>query len=73
MPLRHAFQSDLAVLSLGLAAVLTGIGILVVRLKAVLERLPLHERFTARLPIVSAALVTLVGIVLIVRALQGQY
>ncbi len=59
--------------SLGLAAVLTGIGILVVRLRHVVDRLPLHERFTSRLPIVSAGLVTLVGSLIIVRALHGQF
>ena len=59
--------------SLGLAAVLTGIGLLVVRLRHVLDRLPLHSRATASLPILSAALVTVVGIALIVRALNGQF
>jgi nickel/cobalt exporter len=59
--------------SLGLAAVLTGIGVLVVRMRGVLDRLPLHERVTARLPLLSAALVTLVGVVLIVRAVRGQF
>lgn len=59
--------------SLGLALVLTAIGLLVVRLRSVLERLPLHERVTSRLPILSAALVTFVGLVLIFRALHGQF
>jgi ABC-type nickel/cobalt efflux system permease component RcnA len=58
--------------SLGLASVLTGIGILVVRLKGLLNRLPSHERLTSRLPALSAALVTLVGLCLVVRALHGQ-
>jgi nickel/cobalt transporter (NicO) family protein len=63
----------IAAFSLGLAAVLTGIGLLVVHLRHVLDRLPLHDRVTARLPILSAALVTLVGVALIVRALHGQF
>jgi nickel/cobalt exporter len=71
---RIAFGMALiAAFSLGLAAVLTGIGLLVVHLRHVLDRLPLHDRVTARLPILSAALVTLVGVALIVRALHGQF
>ena len=63
----------IAAFSLGLASVLTGIGLLVVRLRHVLERLLLNERFTSRLPVLSAALVTLVGLLLIFRALHGQF
>ena len=59
--------------SLGLAIVLTGLGLLVVRLRTVLDRLPLHPRAIAALPILSAALVTVVGVALIARALGGQY
>jgi ABC-type nickel/cobalt efflux system permease component RcnA len=57
--------------SLGLAAVLTAIGILVVKARGLLERLPRSARrgrLMARLPVVSAAIVTAIGLVLVVRA-----
>jgi ABC-type nickel/cobalt efflux system permease component RcnA len=57
--------------SLGLATVLTAIGILVVKARGLLDRLPRSEhrgRLLARLPVVSAAIVTVIGLVLVVRA-----
>lgn len=58
--------------SVGLAAVLTGIGLLVVRGRRMLERTPLRSRLSVQLPIVSAALVALVGLLLVVRAVSGR-
>ncbi len=54
--------------SLGLATVLTGIGMLVVYARGFLERLPVEGRLVARLPVVSAALVTVIGLVLVLKA-----
>jgi len=58
--------------SLGLACVLTGIGILVVRISGSLQRKSSHGHLTLRLQALSAALVTLVGVCLVMRALNGQ-
>jgi nickel/cobalt exporter len=58
--------------SLGLAAVLTGIGLLVVRVRRVVERLPFSGKFAARLPVLSAALVTSIGLALVFRAFSGS-
>src|SRR5581483_9318026 len=57
--------------SLGLATVLTGIGLLVVYARGFLERLPMSGRVMTRLPILSAAVVTVIGLVLVVRAVSG--
>jgi ABC-type nickel/cobalt efflux system permease component RcnA len=51
--------------SLGLAATLTGLGILVVRA----ARVPLPPRFVNLVPALSAALIVVVGIVMTVKAL----
>jgi nickel/cobalt exporter len=59
--------------SLGLAAVLTGIGLLVVRAREFMMRLPMNGRLVSQLPVVSAALVTLIGLVLILKAATGKY
>ncbi|HLK56819.1 MAG TPA: hypothetical protein VKU00_09655 [Chthonomonadaceae bacterium] len=71
---RVAFGLTLIVaFSLGLAAVLTVIGLLVVRARGLLERMPISGGFVSRLPVVSAGLVTLIGFVLLFRALQGNF
>jgi len=54
--------------SLGLASVLVAIGLLVVWARGWMDRLPSGNAFLQRLPIASAAAITLVGVVLIVRA-----
>lgn len=71
---RIAFgMTMIAAFSLGLAAVLTIIGILVVRARGWLEVLPLAGALTTRLPVVSAAIVTALGFVLLVRACNGSF
>jgi len=57
--------------SLGLAVVLTGIGLMVVRMGSVLERLPRKARLISHLPMVSAATILLTGVVFMVRAYYG--
>jgi nickel/cobalt exporter len=71
---RIAFGMTMIVaFSLGLASVLTIIGILVVRARGWLERLPLTGALTTRLPVISAAIVTCLGLVLLVRACNGGF
>lgn len=55
--------------SLGLAAVLITIGILVVSAKSLIDRFEQAGRMAAWLQIVSPALVTLLGFVIMTRAL----
>jgi ABC-type nickel/cobalt efflux system permease component RcnA len=50
------------IFSLGLASVLTIIGILFVHAGRLLERLPLNGRLTRVLPIVSSVFVTIAGL-----------
>ena len=59
--------------SFGLATVLTGLGLLIVHTRGFFERMPRSVPLFARLPVFSAAVVTMVGIVLIVRALHGSF
>jgi ABC-type nickel/cobalt efflux system permease component RcnA len=56
--------------SFGLAAVLVAIGLLVVYARQWLDHLPSGGSLLRRLPIASAALITLIGIGLIVRAVE---
>ena len=57
--------------SIGLAGVLTGIGLIMVYAGRFLERLPVrHTRLTTRLlPMASATFITLAGLVITYRAL----
>jgi nickel/cobalt exporter len=55
--------------SVGLAAVLTGIGIVLVYARGVVERLPLDGRFARYAPVASAVVISLVGIAVVVEAL----
>ena len=58
--------------SLGLASVLVGIGLLVVSARRFADRIPAGGPFLQRLPIVSAAAITLIGLMLVIRAVtQG--
>lgn len=61
----------IVVFSLGLASVLTGIGLVLVYAGRFLERLPLrHNAITNRLlPAASAAFITIAGVIITVRAL----
>lgn len=47
--------------SVGLASVLTAIGILMVHAQRLFDRLPIGGTFTTALPVVSAVLITLAG------------
>lgn len=57
--------------SIGLAGVLTGIGLVMVYAGRLLERLPIrHTAMTTRLlPMASAAFITVAGLLITVRAL----
>lgn len=52
----------IAVFSMGLAVVLVAIGVLVVRAERVLDRLMPSRRRLAWLPVISAVVVTIIGI-----------
>jgi nickel/cobalt exporter len=54
--------------SLGLAAVLVAIGLMVVWARELLDKLPSSGKLFRRVPVASAAMITLIGVVLIVRA-----
>jgi nickel/cobalt transporter (NicO) family protein len=57
--------------SLGLAGVLTGIGLLFLYARRLMERLPLGGRLAAAVPVASAAVIVCLGVVLTARALPG--
>jgi ABC-type nickel/cobalt efflux system permease component RcnA len=58
--------------SLGLAAVLIAIGILMVKARPIMDRFTGQGRFTALwLPLLSAVLVTLLGAAMLVKAAPG--
>lgn len=59
-----------AAFSIGLAAALTGVGLLVIKARGFAER-RLNARTSAALPVASAALILLFGLVLTVRAIPG--
>lgn len=58
--------------SLGLAAALTGIGLILVYAKQWFERLPLEVPTSRMFPVASAALITLIGIGITAQALLVQ-
>ena len=55
--------------SIGLAAVLTGIGMLLVYARRLFERFPTDGRLLRALPVASAAIVTLAGLGITLQAL----
>ncbi|NJN19872.1 MAG: hypothetical protein HC822_28370 [Oscillochloris sp.] len=57
--------------SIGLAAVLTLIGVLLVRARSLFERLPIDGRVTRVIPLLSAAVVTVAGIGITLQAVLG--
>ncbi len=59
--------------SLGLAVVLTLLGLLMMRARNLLERLPARGRLMAGVSVLSAGVVTIVGVALFVRALSGKF
>lgn len=58
--------------SAGLAAVLVLIGVLVVHAARLLDRLSPRREHLAALPVISAAIVTIIGVVVTVQALRGE-
>ena len=62
----------IVIFSLGLASVLTGLGITVVRGSAVVARSGKFERIVAEGPFISAALISLVGAIMIGQGLVAQ-
>ena len=69
---RVAFGLALIVaFSVGLAAVLIGIGAMFVTARRLFDRAPVGGRLTSGLGLVSAAIVTLFGIALAVRSIVG--
>ena len=67
---RVAFGLALIVgFSVGLASVLTAIGIVLVYARGLLERLPLDGRFARYAPVASALVISLAGIAVVVEAL----
>jgi ABC-type nickel/cobalt efflux system permease component RcnA len=67
---RVAFGLALIVaFSIGLAAVLTGIGIVLVYARGLVDRLPLDGRFARYAPVASAVVISLAGIAVVVEAL----
>jgi nickel/cobalt exporter len=59
--------------SMGLAVVLTLLGLLVMRARGILERVPSRGSWMAGLSVVSAGVVTAIGLALFVRALSGGF
>jgi nickel/cobalt transporter (NicO) family protein len=60
-----------AVFSLGLAGLLTLIGLLVLYARGLVERVPLGGRLARSIPVVSALVIVALGVVLTARALPG--
>ncbi|MCW3053191.1 MAG: putative nickel transporter, partial [Chthonomonadales bacterium] len=58
--------------SLGLAVVLTVIGLIVVRIGSTMERTPRNARLISHLPMVSATAIFLTGVIFMVRAYYGR-
>ncbi|BDI28066.1 hypothetical protein CCAX7_001170 [Capsulimonas corticalis] len=57
--------------SIGLASVLIAIGVAVVSASKLLQRVPRSDAFTRFMPIFSAAAVTTIGVILVIRAIGG--
>ena len=55
--------------SVGLAGVLTGIGLLLVYARRLFERFPVNGRLIGALPVASAAVVTVAGLAIVAGAL----
>ena len=59
--------------SAGLAVVLTSIGLCVVYMRGLTERISSRSKLLQRLPVMSAAFVMLIGVFLVVKSLGGGY
>jgi len=57
--------------SVGLAGLLSAIGLLVLYARRFLERLPLDGRVAAAVPVLSALVIVALGVVLTARAIPG--
>ncbi|MGE0542642.1 MAG: nickel/cobalt transporter [Dehalococcoidia bacterium] len=57
--------------SIGLAGVLTGIGLILVHARGLFSRLPMDSTIARMLPVLSAMAVTFIGVGIAVRALEG--
>jgi ABC-type nickel/cobalt efflux system permease component RcnA len=57
--------------SVGLAVVLTTIGMCVVYMRALTDRIPTQGKLLQRLPTMSAAFVMLIGLFLMFKSLRG--
>ena len=57
--------------SIGLAGVLTGIGLLLVHARGLFSRLPMDSMVARVAPVLSAAVVAALGITLAIRAITG--
>jgi len=55
--------------SLGLAVVLSSIGVAMVQARSLFDRLPIHSGFTRRLPVLSSAVVSVLGLGIALQAL----
>ena len=55
--------------SAGLAAVLTGVGLVLVYARGLFERLPLEGRFARYVPVASALVISVAGLAIVAEAL----
>jgi ABC-type nickel/cobalt efflux system permease component RcnA len=59
-----------AAFSIGLAAVLTTIGLVLVHARALFDRLPVDGRVARFAPVASAAIISLAGLAILVEAMM---
>lgn len=60
-----------AAFSVGLAGVLAAIGLLVLYARGLVERVPVGSRLARSVPVLSAVVIVILGVVLTARALPG--
>jgi len=59
--------------SLGLAGLLSGIGLLILYARRFVDRLPLDGRVAAAVPSLSALVIVVLGLILTIRAVPGVF
>ncbi len=59
--------------SMGLAVVLSGIGIAMVQARSLFDRLPMNTAMARRLPVLSSAMVSVLGLGIAVQALLTAF